>query len=166
MAHYPPGHVLCERRGLLFHTNHLIDLLLPSSIKDVLVPGMYVYDYLWQMPMAYSLLHIELEFWSANKTLKALAEGRYFETEGDGSNTVRWPPTLQTVLGKGLAWTWSQLCNIVQVSFNLTDDNLGCSVTKEFELAVSALGACVWCLKMAHVDFSILSLASFQATYS
>lgn len=40
-AHYPPGHVLYERRGLLPHTSHLIDLLLPSSVKDALVPGNY-----------------------------------------------------------------------------------------------------------------------------
>lgn len=41
LAHYPPGHVLYERRGLLPHTRQLIELLLPSSVKDALVPGMY-----------------------------------------------------------------------------------------------------------------------------
>ena len=38
-AHYPPGHLLYERRGLHPHTQHLVQLLLASCIKDALVPG-------------------------------------------------------------------------------------------------------------------------------
>ena len=43
---------------------------------------------------------------------------------------------------------------------------MGFSVSSNFELAVSALGACVWCLKQAHVDHSLLSLASFEVRLS
>lgn len=39
---------------------------------------------------------------------------------------------------------------------------MGFDVAPNFELAVSALGACVWCLKQAHIDYSLLSLASFE----
>lgn len=35
------------------------------------------------------------------------------------------------------------------------------TVAVDSELAASALGACVWCLKRAHLDYSLLSLASF-----
>ena len=45
-----------------------------------------------------------------------------------------------------------------------TDDALGLSPASGYELALSALGACVWCLKRAHIDNSILTLASFKAS--
>lgn len=40
-------------------------------------------------------------------------------------------------------------------------DSVGFSVATDYELAASALGACVWCLKRAQLDYSLLSLASF-----
>jgi hypothetical protein len=45
------------------------------------------------------------------------------------------------------------------------DDAAGLSVAADFELAVSALGACVWCLKRARLDYSLLSLASFEVRF-
>lgn len=38
-------------------------------------------------------------------------------------------------------------------------------MVEEFELAVSAMGACVWCLSRAHIDHTILSLANFKVCF-
>ena len=38
-------------------------------------------------------------------------------------------------------------------------------VIEEFELAVAALGACIWCLKRAHIDYTLLSLACFEVQH-
>ena len=42
------------------------------------------------------------------------------------------------------------------------DDSLGLTASRESELAVSALGACVWYLKVCLVDHEILSLKRFE----
>lgn len=39
LAHFPPGHILHEKHGLLPHTSHFFDVLFPSSVKDALVAG-------------------------------------------------------------------------------------------------------------------------------
>lgn len=41
------------------------------------------------------------EFWNSNRTLKALAEGRYFSEE-DASEVVEWPSALKDMLAEGL----------------------------------------------------------------
>ena len=40
----------------------------------------------------------------------------------------------------------------------------GMAVAPGYELAVSALGAVVWCLSRAHKDFALLSLGQFQVS--
>ena len=42
------------------------------------------------------------------------------------------------------------------------DDSLGLTASRESELAISALGACVWYLKVCLVDHEILSLKRFE----
>lgn len=51
---------------------------------------------------------------------------------------------------------------IVSCELSFSDDVVGFNIAADFELAVSSLGACVWCLKQAHLDYSLLSLASFE----
>ncbi len=53
---------------------------------------------------------------------------------------------------------------VVMLCYFYSDDGVCFSVSSKFELAVSSLGACVWCLKRAHTDYSILSLASFHVS--
>ncbi len=96
-AHYPPGHVLYERRGLHPHTQHLIKLLLPGCVKDALVPGMHMLN-CSEHTRAF-LLTTDAEFWGSAKTLKVLAEGGYFEEDGKSKGALRWPPSLEAVLG-------------------------------------------------------------------
>ena len=43
-----------------------------------------------------------------------------------------------------------------------TDDVLGLTASRECEQAISALGACVWYLKVCLVDHEILSLKRFE----
>lgn len=47
LAHFPPGHILHEKHGLLPRTNHFIDVLFPSSVKDALVPGNCSFLLVW-----------------------------------------------------------------------------------------------------------------------
>lgn len=100
--------------------------------------------------------YADVEYLNASETLKTLAEGGYFDSEGS-TGVISWPPILKAVLGKSVIGRVH--CFSVH---SLIKDPVGLSVATEFELAVSALGACVWCLKRAHVDYNILSLASFQ----
>ena len=39
LAHYPPAHFLYERRGVGSQTTSLINQLLPSNIREALVPS-------------------------------------------------------------------------------------------------------------------------------
>ena len=43
-----------------------------------------------------------------------------------------------------------------------TDDPLGLTAAADYELAVSALGACVWYFQRCFVDKDLLSMKSFQ----
>ena len=42
------------------------------------------------------------------------------------------------------------------------DDPFGLSASSDYELAVSALGACVWYLQRCFIDKDLLSMKSFQ----
>ena len=45
-----------------------------------------------------------------------------------------------------------------------TDDSLGLKADGDFDLAVSSLGACVWCLQRCHADRELLSLRNFAVS--
>lgn len=45
---------------------------------------------------------------------------------------------------------------------SIADDPLGLTAESDYELAVSALGACVWYLKRCFIDKDLLSMKSFQ----
>ena len=44
------------------------------------------------------------------------------------------------------------------------DDSLGLTAAEDFDLAVSSLGACVWCLQRCHADRELLSLRNFAVS--
>ena len=103
------------------------------------------------------------EFWGAGKTMQALAEGNYFETSDTGG--VQWPHALKAMFserlfsGGGGGGGGGGLTDVTAIS---AGDVVGFGVATEFELAASALGACVWCLKRAHLEYSLLTLANFR----
>ncbi|KAM4607492.1 DNA mismatch repair protein Msh6 [Polymixia lowei] len=90
-------------------------------------------------------LNAGTQFWDAQKTLKALAEEDYFkESVGDDQETGN--NLLPTVLK-----------NMTSESDSL------CLTPKEgYELALSALGGCIFYLKKCLVDQELLSMANFE----
>ncbi|XP_015590285.1 probable DNA mismatch repair protein Msh6 [Cephus cinctus] len=82
----------------------------------------------------------ESQFWSAGTTLKNLHEGDYFKRESDSNFT--WPEGLQPYLNEG--------------------DSLGLTPAEDTELAVSALGGCVYLLKNYLLDQQLLAQGRFQ----
>eukprot|EP00079_Xenopus_tropicalis_P010511 XP_002935421.2 PREDICTED: DNA mismatch repair protein Msh6 [Xenopus tropicalis] len=81
------------------------------------------------------------QFWDAFKTLKTLAEEAYFEKD--------FQP------GSG---------NLPTVLKNLTSENDSLALTpgEKSELALSALGACIYYLKKCLIDQELLSMANFE----
>ncbi|THK32980.1 probable DNA mismatch repair protein Msh6 [Diachasma alloeum] len=85
-------------------------------------------------------LQKDVQFWSASKTLKFLHEGDYFKSES-GSD-FQWPEGLKAFLNPG--------------------DSLGLTPDDDKELAVNALGGCVYILKDFMLDQQILGQKHFQ----
>ncbi|XP_063984742.1 probable DNA mismatch repair protein Msh6 isoform X2 [Diachasmimorpha longicaudata] len=85
-------------------------------------------------------LQKDVQFWSASKTLKFLHEGDYFKNE-TGSD-FQWPEGLKPFLNPG--------------------DSLGLTPDEDKELAVNALGGCVYILKDFMLDQQILGQKHFQ----
>lgn len=85
------------------------------------------------------------QFWDAQKTLKTLSEEDYFQDASDkdqaaGSNVL--PALLKQMTSES--------------------DSLGLTPKDGYELALSALGACVFYLKKCLVDQELLSMANFE----
>ena len=55
-----------------------------------------------------------------------------------------------------------EICGDYDETTKQLDDGLGLCAKAEYELAISALGACTWCLSRAHKEYNILSLAKFK----
>ncbi|XP_030628388.1 DNA mismatch repair protein Msh6 [Chanos chanos] len=85
------------------------------------------------------------QFWDAQKTLKTLAEEDYFK-ESKGSDDEAGGVTLPSALRAMTAET----------------DSLGLTPKEGYELALSALGGCVFYLKKCLVDQELLSMANFE----
>ncbi|XP_058826116.1 probable DNA mismatch repair protein Msh6 [Topomyia yanbarensis] len=77
------------------------------------------------------------QFWPAEKTLKYLAENYY----GNFSDE-KWPSIFRSLVDK--------------------NDHLGLTPDDNFQLALKALGGCIWYLKRCLLDQQIISLASFE----
>ncbi|XP_034233656.1 DNA mismatch repair protein Msh6-like [Thrips palmi] len=119
LAHHPPVHVLYERNNLSERTQQLLNSQLTAVLKETLAP--------------------ELEFWSASKTLTKLAEGNYFNEEGQSHE---WPEALKMFISDV--------------------DSLGLSPAEEYQLAVRSLGAITWYLSCCHLDQQLLSMQRFE----
>lgn len=85
------------------------------------------------------------QFWDAQKTLKTLSEEDYFREAADGDPTAGanvLPPFLKQMTSES--------------------DSLGLTPKDGYELALSALGGCVFYLKKCLVDQELLSMANFE----
>ncbi|XP_072027536.1 DNA mismatch repair protein Msh6-like [Amphiura filiformis] len=126
IAHYTPAQVLYEKGKILAKTQQILNNSLLSVIKESLASGS--------------------EFWDAGKTLKTLAESRYFEDEdGETSdeNRGQWPDVIKGMISEM--------------------DSLGLTAKDGCELAISALGACTWYLKKCCLEQELLSMCNFEA---
>ncbi|KAF7387459.1 hypothetical protein HZH68_013136 [Vespula germanica] len=85
-------------------------------------------------------LQREAQFWSATNTLKYLHEGEYFKKEKDSN--FSWPEGLQPYLSEG--------------------DSLGLTPAEDKELAVHALGGCIYLLKEYLLDQQLLAQSQFK----
>lgn len=89
------------------------------------------------------------EFWTGQKTLKFLSDKNCFEDslkkkkELDANGNVqKWPKVIRKMVSD--------------------DDSLGLTPKTEYELALSALGACIWYLKECKLEQELLSMCSFK----
>uniref|UniRef100_T1IQG1 DNA mismatch repair protein n=1 Tax=Strigamia maritima TaxID=126957 RepID=T1IQG1_STRMM len=78
------------------------------------------------------------EFWDSGKTLTFLREGTYFTK----SDKKEWPQVLKSMLDES--------------------DSLGLDASPDYELAISALGACIWYLSECKLEDELLSLMQFE----
>lgn len=59
------------------------------------------------------------------------------------------------------------VCNpYIARSIPIPEDGLGLSPKETYELALSALGACIWTLKRSLIDTDILQLCQFEVQYN
>ena len=106
------------------------------------------------------------EFWSSCKTLQTLRETGCFDVEDD-KESFSWPQNFQPFINQGLyteqSATWGEegVCGNIDECIP-PDDPLGLTAASDYELAVSALGACVWYLQRCFIDKALLSMKSFQ----
>ncbi|XP_015218440.1 DNA mismatch repair protein Msh6 [Lepisosteus oculatus] len=89
-------------------------------------------------------LHPGSQFWDASKTLKVLAEEDYFKENGTKNGDAK--ETLPAVLR----------------AMTSESDTLGLTPGEGYELALSALGGCVFYLKKCLVDQELLSMGKFE----
>ncbi|XP_054841722.1 DNA mismatch repair protein Msh6 isoform X2 [Eublepharis macularius] len=82
------------------------------------------------------------QFWNAAKTLKTLIEGDYFEGQENVSGRLVLPPVIRAMTAES--------------------DSLGLTPGENSELALCALGSCVYYLKKCIIDQELLSMADFE----
>ncbi|XP_053670072.1 probable DNA mismatch repair protein Msh6 [Anopheles nili] len=79
------------------------------------------------------------QFWLGEKTLKYLAEMCY---DGPASESSKWPPVLRAMMDD--------------------TDSLGLTPKESYQLALKALGGCIWYLQRCLLDQQVLGLAIFE----
>ncbi|XP_077191229.1 DNA mismatch repair protein Msh6 isoform X3 [Paroedura picta] len=82
------------------------------------------------------------QFWSGAKTLKTLIEEGYFEDQENASGRLVLPSVIRSMTAES--------------------DSLGLTPTEDRELALCALGSCVFYLKKCIIDQELLSMANFE----
>uniref|UniRef100_UPI0037E8F483 DNA mismatch repair protein Msh6 n=1 Tax=Semicossyphus pulcher TaxID=241346 RepID=UPI0037E8F483 len=89
-------------------------------------------------------LNAGTQFWDAQKTLKTFSEEDYFREAGKDQGT-------------GSSFLPALLKNMTSES-----DSLGLTPKEGYEMALSALGGCIFYLKKCLVDQELLSMANFE----
>lgn len=120
LSHYAPALVLHERNLVSSGISQIFKTVLAGVRKEPLTN--------------------ESQFWSAEKTLKYLAENYYGSSSDEKSS--KWPESIRCLLDKS--------------------DHLGLTPSEDSELSLKALGGCIWYLKRCLLDQQIVSLARFE----
>ncbi|XP_036604458.1 DNA mismatch repair protein Msh6 [Trichosurus vulpecula] len=82
------------------------------------------------------------QFWDAAKTLRTLHEEGYFKEKLNVADGAVLPPVLKNMTSES--------------------DTIGLTPNEKSELALSALGGCVFYLKKCLIDYELLSMANFE----
>ncbi|NWY04889.1 MSH6 protein, partial [Nothoprocta ornata] len=82
------------------------------------------------------------QFWNASKTLKVLLEEEYFKEKQNSDNGCSLPSVVKSMTSES--------------------DSLGLTPGENSELALSALGGCIFYLKKCLIDQELLSLGNFE----
>ncbi|XP_068796155.1 DNA mismatch repair protein Msh6 isoform X2 [Struthio camelus] len=82
------------------------------------------------------------QFWNASKTLKVLLEEDYFKEKQNSDNGCSLPSVIKSMTSES--------------------DSLGLTPGENSELALSALGGCIFYLKRCLIDQELLSLGNFE----
>ncbi|KAM8810267.1 DNA mismatch repair protein Msh6 isoform 1-T1 [Eudromia elegans] len=82
------------------------------------------------------------QFWNASKTLKVLLEEDYFKEKQNSDNGCSLPSVIKSMTSES--------------------DSLGLTPGENSELALSALGGCIFYLKKCLIDQELLSLGNFE----
>lgn len=121
LAHRQPVLVLTARGALSARVRQLFKTVLAHTLTEQLVP--------------------DVQFWSADRTLKTMAE-KYLRSGVDNDSSINWPPAL--------------------LPMQDATDHLGITAHADARLALSALGACLWYMAKCLVDGQIMAQARFS----
>lgn len=130
------------------------------------------YDITWYIIVYWTLLG--LEFWDGKKTLTVLQEDEYFEGKKYEVSVSFISLFFIFVITETITWCFTRddfsrysFCNAyIAGSIPIPEDGLGLSPKETYELALSALGACIWTLKRSLIDTDILQLCQFEVQYN
>ena len=110
------------------------------------------------------MINTGTEFVTSSKALEMLRQSGCFDDKESGS--FSWPKDFETFISKGLLYTHF-FCNVASChSLGCLDDPLGLTAASNYDLAVSALGACLWYLQRCFIDKDLLSIKSFEVCLS
>uniref|UniRef100_A0A1Q3EX21 DNA mismatch repair protein n=1 Tax=Culex tarsalis TaxID=7177 RepID=A0A1Q3EX21_CULTA len=121
LSHHTPALVLHERNLVSAGIHQIFKTVLAGVRKEPLTN--------------------DSQFWSAEKTLKYLAEN-FYGSSSDEKSKSKWPETVRCLLDK--------------------NDHLGLTPSEDSELSMKALGGCIWYLKRCLLDQQVVSLARFE----
>lgn len=117
LSHNPPVLVLHERVSMSPRLTQIFKTALCNTLKEALNP--------------------DTQFWSAEKTLKTLAE-KYFGKK----EKIEWPAIIRMTQDGG--------------------DHLGLTPNSSYNLALRAMGSCLWYLSRCLIDQQIMDMARFS----
>lgn len=168
-SHHPPAHVSCwfifiRLFLLLMIYCNLLILQLVLEIKNLSKDPVRTVRSLnavkeWLLP--------NKQFWTASDTLKRLFEGDYFKKTPDSEFV--WPEELKEYMSEGILIEYSTNFSLFNLKLKLyrcfsTDstDALGLTPAEDKELALRALGGCIYVLKYQLLDQQLLACGRFK----